>query len=279
MTTPERHPARGPIRNRAGLGGGAPSPAAPPPSATPDASAAPPAAGSAQPSANKRERSLNESIASAVRHGYEVVEKNIEQGRKAAEQFRQGELSAKDATKNGREMMRRAFSLTRETAIAWFDIVDHVLDTSPRAKSEVESQKQESSWPPLYGDPPAFYRSPEPIAGASMPKLISNIAPRGRAIVLAARLNKTVRPLDPDPQLMLDDQLQARDDQGQPFAKPAPFRASFKVSPTRDTVVATITVNRSARPGKHEIAIWQVRPGTTVAVRIGEIEIQVKDEP
>jgi len=96
--------------------------------------------------------SINEQIAQAVRAGYDVITDNIQQGRQAAERFRQGDYNFRDVPDDVQSVLQRLIQLARELSTTTFDVCDRLLaewrPTSPPA-------------PPTDGPPP-FRPRPEP---------------------------------------------------------------------------------------------------------------------
>ena len=70
---------------------------------------------------------VSEAVARAVKAGYDVIEKNIRQGREAAERFRQGEYSIGDAPDDIEAAARRVLDLARVLSTSTFDVCERLL--------------------------------------------------------------------------------------------------------------------------------------------------------
>ena len=73
------------------------------------------------------EPSISEDVAGAIQSGYEVITENIRQGRAAAERFREGEYSLRQAPKDLEDVSVRMLGLARELSTTTFDVCERLV--------------------------------------------------------------------------------------------------------------------------------------------------------
>ena len=168
-------PARdGPLRGSFSAAGSAPTAAA---------------AGDIPPAPS--EATVSESVAHAVRLGYDVIGENIRQGREAAGRFRQGEYNVRDVPHDLNQLSIRLLTLTRELSSTSFDLLDRLLrdprtpGSTPRAATDHQ--------------PPAFYPAPSapkptPPTGPAFTCVFSG---PGKAILKQGVLSRPDKPTTP----------------------------------------------------------------------------------
>jgi hypothetical protein len=214
---------------------------------------------------------MNAAVASAVRRGYEIVEQNIKEGRLAAQKFRDGELSSKEASDNTREMLQRVVDLSQQATFAWFGLLNHLLakKTTPAVEPEVEEKM--ADWPPLYGRPPVFYATPAPLKPRLAPRLEVVFSGSRPAKTLTARLSRTDAPLNPsNGQITLE--ASGEDRHIKDAVKDVKFTAAG------DAVNAHLEIRDDAVPGRYSARICQTVPGQE-DVEIGLLSIEVGQTP
>jgi hypothetical protein len=129
MTTPEDKPAR--VRRT--------PPARSGPDRTGAAAAAPPssfgegATGPAPPVRDSDELHINEAVAGSVKTAYDVFAQTVAQGRKAAEQFREGDYRIDDVPQDVRIIAARLLGLARQLSATTFDVCEALLNQSQGA--------------------------------------------------------------------------------------------------------------------------------------------------
>ena len=220
---------------------------------------------------DKRRPDLNSSIAAAVREGYEVVEKNIAQARDAAQKFRQGELSAQHASQNTRQMLRRAIGLGRQTAAAWFDLAESLLETDRPRNPVPASDQVQAAWPPLPPENlPTFYKVPEPRHPTKMSQLEFKPISPTNAKVIEQTFKKTPTPLGLE---HLTLKTPERPEAGA-FLKDA-AHVSFELGPSGETILAEVRFRTHARRGVYAAEVWQV--AENLLFKIGLVRIEVGD--
>lgn len=102
---------------------------------------------------------INEQIAQAVRAGYDVIAENIQQGRDAAERFRQGDYNIRDVPDDVQTVLQRLLQLARELSVTTFDVCDRLV-TEMRSNPPA-AQKT--------GDTPPFRNPSEPARPPAAP--------------------------------------------------------------------------------------------------------------
>lgn len=166
---------REPIRNLM------PKPAAETPAAAPqpaDATGEPP-----WPSA---------AVAEAVKRGYKVIGENIEQGRTAAAQFRNGQYNVRDASHDLNQLSLRMLSLARELSDTTCEVLERLL----RDPKFPGAAPRDPAAPPRSHQPPPFRPAPPPPGGAAAARGVRPPGPLevvfkgGPAKVLAATLDR-----------------------------------------------------------------------------------------
>jgi hypothetical protein len=132
------------------------APFAPSTSAPPRADVAPPATDT-----------VSETVAHAVRLGYDVIGENIRQGREAAGRFRHGDYNVRDVPHDLNRLSIRLLNLTRELTTTTFDLLDRVLNDPNTPGASPRPGQGNPAPPPFY--PPSFTPRPQPTAPTSPP--------------------------------------------------------------------------------------------------------------
>ncbi len=213
---PER---TGPVRS-----GGGPAEA---PSGAPDAT------GGSGPSAG----SINEQIAQAVRAGYDVIAENIQQGRQAAERFRQGDYNFRDVPDDVQSVLQRLIQLARELSTTTFDVCDRLLSewrpTNPPAPP--------SDGPPPFRPAPTPQPAPAPVvapgngAGPGQINLAVQFEGAPNALARTLWLDRPSQPAEA--QTFTSTPLASADP-----AAPVISQVSFKMDLSQGGLVAVVTV-------------------------------------
>ena len=89
---------------------------------------------------------INESVAHAVRTGYEVVSENIRLGREAAERFRHGKYNIRDVPNDLNTATMRVLILARELSTTTFDVCARLL----KEAGSVQPPYDRSTPPPAF---------------------------------------------------------------------------------------------------------------------------------
>ena len=79
------------------------------------------------PGETAAEATLSDSVAHAVKTGYDVIAENIKQGRIAAERFRQGEYNIREAPGDLEAAALRMIQLARELTTTTFDVCERLI--------------------------------------------------------------------------------------------------------------------------------------------------------
>jgi hypothetical protein len=140
--------------------------------------------------------SVSESVAQAVRMGYDVIAENIRQGREAAERFRLGEYNVRDAPGDLEAVLLRLIGLAREVSTTTLDVCERLL-------KEMGTRQPAGSEPPV---PPFYSPTPEPKPKSSPPaepgpprmKLIVRFTGARKARAITEALDRPRRPARPE---------------------------------------------------------------------------------
>jgi len=196
---------------------------------------APPSAGSP----------INEQIAQAVRAGYDVIAENIQQGRDAAERFRQGDYNIRDVPDDVQTVLQRLLQLARELSTTTFDVCDRLV-TEMRSNPLV-AQKT--------GDTPPFRNASAPARPARPPAAPPPASPGPAQMDLAVRFEGGVsglarttcisRPSQPTaPQDLAATPLASRDPKG-----PVITQVRFEMDISAGGLIAVVTPPAGAPAG------------------------------
>lgn len=145
--------------------------------------------------AASQDGSVSESVAQAVRMGYDVIAENIRQGREAAARFRQGDYNVRDVPGDLEAVLLRLIGLAREVSTTTLDLCERLL-------KEMGPSRQ----PPAGGDPPVPpFPSPEPEPkpspaqpGPPRMKLTVRFTGTAKAKAITETLDRPRRPTRPE---------------------------------------------------------------------------------
>lgn len=173
--------------------------------------------------------SINDAIAQAVRSGYDVIADNIQQGRAAAEKFRQGEYNIRDVPGDVELVLLRLIHLARELSTTTFDVCERLL----------KDMKAPQPTAPPDGAPPPFRSSPAPASAPQPPgpaqmKLTVRFEGASKVVARTAWLNRPSQPTLPTE--LSATPLTSRDPKA-----PAISQVSFEADVSVDGVVAVVT--------------------------------------
>lgn len=116
---------------------------------------------------------IDEAVAGSVQTAYDVLAESIEQGRRSAEQFRQGEYNIRDVPGDVRSLASNVLRLTRQLSQTAFDVCEALLAQQPSATAMPEPgvTKVDPFRDPQ--DPPSgFEPSPAPPSTAAQPSAV-----------------------------------------------------------------------------------------------------------
>jgi hypothetical protein len=209
---------------------------------------APPAPGSPDPGPPTGDR-VSESVAHAVRTGYDVVAANIKEGRIAAQRFRQGEYNVRDVPRDLNAMSLRLLHLARDLSATTFEIIEQLL-RDPNLPGAATGSRREAAPTPRPAAPvaPAFHPTPAhaapaaqavqavpPHATPAFVALTCQISGSRSAVVKAAQVSRPARPIHPEQ--MTTAPLTATTDGGRPIGG-----VSFTPAPGGAGLIAEIPI-------------------------------------
>lgn len=108
------------------------------------------------------EPTISEAVAHAVRTGYDVIAENIQQGRVAAQRFRQGEYNIREVPGDLETAALRLIQLARELSTTTFDVCERLLK---EVGANAPAKDRATEAPPFRtAAPPASQPSTEAVA-------------------------------------------------------------------------------------------------------------------
>ena len=139
------------------------------------------------------EASINESVAHAVRTGYDVIAENIRQGREAAAKFRQGEYNIRDVPGDLETVLLRLIHLAREVSTTTFDVCERLLKEVGGDKPPPPS----TAGVPPFPSPSAKPAAPRPEVAPGRMKLTARFVGTAKAVAITEALDRPRRPTTP----------------------------------------------------------------------------------
>lgn len=233
--------AEGPVRNPAGVGWNRDN--------TPDPS---PNDGSPCPPPEPGGPEVSKVVADAVRIGYDVIARNLNEGRDAADRHHAGRYRLEDAGEDLSQLGQRMLQLSRDLSTTSFDLLGAIL-RDPNIRDAVARHGSDPAPPPPAAAPtPA---APTPAPAPAPPAGPVEIDCRVRQIGTQREVRATALPLQRPPTLgRLSASLHPLFGGSQPIQ-----RVSFILETNAATgvpwLVATIIVTDDHRPGDYSGSI------------------------
>jgi hypothetical protein len=137
---------------------------------------------------------VSETIAQAVRMGYDVIAENLQQGREAAARFRQGDYNIRDVPGDLEDVLGRLIGLARELSTTTFDVCERLLKELGSYRSP-EGPSGEA--PPFRTTSPQPAPAPGATAAAGRMKLSVRFDKPDRAVTKTETLDRPRRPTRP----------------------------------------------------------------------------------
>lgn len=211
--------------------------------------------------------SINDAIAVAVRAGYDVIAENIQQGRAAAEKFRQGEYNIRDVPEDVGTVLLRAIQLARDLSTTTFDVCERLL-------KETRSSDPTAGGPePASGDgaarrTPPFRTHRPPPAEAQAPsgrmKLTVRFEGAPGAVSKTDALDRPSQPARP--QDIVATPLAPRDPKGAVISD-----VKFEMDASVEGIVAVVTLPKGLAAGVYSGLVRG--PGGDVPLGVLSVEI------
>lgn len=202
--------------------------------------------GDPDPAAPAPDPSVSESVAQAVRMGYDVIAENIQLGREAAAKFRQGEYNIRDVPHDAEVVMTRFMHLARELSATTFEVLEQVL----KQMGTVQPPNAGEGLPPFRSPgATAAAKAPAAAADAGRMKLTVEFAGDAKATARTATLDRPRKPAAPG------------DLFATPLASPGAAGAaitgvSFDVKVGIDGVIATVKVPKKLAAGVYSGLVY-----------------------
>ncbi len=209
---------------------------------------------------------INETVASSVKSAYDVLGETIEQGRRAAEQFRVGAYNVRDVPDDVRHMATNLLGLARQLSTATFDICEALLRQAGGAMPPSPPPPGSTVVPPFptpgNAAPPS---SPAPTPPAPDMRLAvqftGNTTARAHSTALARPAALTA------PDQIACDGLTLRGGSAAPITE-----VGFAADPAGAGLVATVAVPQDQPAGIYAGAVYcpgQVLPLGQLVIEIG----------
>jgi hypothetical protein len=218
--------------------------------------------GDGDPAAAPADPSVGESVAQAVRMGYDVIAENIQLGREAAAKFRQGEYNIRDVPHDAEVVMTRFMHLARELSATTFEVLEQVL----KQMGTVQPPNGGEGLPPFRspGATATAAKAPAAAADAGRMKLTVEFAGDAKATARTVTLDRPRKPAAPG------------DLFATPLASPGAAGAaitgvSFAVKVGIDGVIATVKVPKKLAKGVYSGLVYVRGDDTPLGVLSVEI--------
>ena len=203
--------------------------------------------------------SVSESVAHAVRSGYDVIAENIRQGREAAAKFRQGDYNMRDVPGDVETALLRLIQLARELGSTTLDVCERLVkEIGPQGPAPGRVDPAPPFWP-------TPKPSPAPAAEAA-DRIALTVRFKGEAKA-QARTSTLDRPRRPTPpQDVSATSLQARD-----AAQGAITQVAFSVDMSVAGLVAEVTLPDGLAAGVYSGLVYALNDEVPLGVLAVEI--------
>jgi hypothetical protein len=190
--------------------------------------------------------SMTESVAQAVRMGYDVIAENIRQGREAAAKFRQGDYNIRDVPGDVETVVLRLIHLARELSTTTLDVCERLVkEMGPPRPGDGRVNPPPSFWPAQ--PPPQSASTAEVVPGRI--RLTVLFKGEGRATTRTETLDRPRQPTRP--QDVFATPLQSRD-----APQAAITEVSFGTDVSIDGLVAEVTLPPGAAAGVYSGLVY-----------------------
>jgi hypothetical protein len=217
--------------------------------------------GDGDPAAPPADPSVGESVAQAVRMGYDVIAENIQLGREAAAKFRQGEYNIRDVPHDAEVVLTRFVHLARELSATTFEVLEQVL----KGVGTLQPPNGGEGLPPFRAPGPTATKAQAQAApDAGRMKLTVEFAGDAKATSRTTSLDRPRKPAAPG------------DLFATPLASPGAAGAaitgvSFDVKVGIDGVIATVKVPETLAAGVYSGLVYVRGDETPLGVLSVEI--------
>lgn len=203
---------------------------------------------------------ISESVAHAVRAGYEVVSDNIRLGREAAERFRHGQYNIRDVPNDLNSATVRLLGLARELSTTTFDVCARLLKEAGAAQPP-----HDRSTPP-----PPFHATPAPRPGGYKAVNVLNVTIRfdGARAAIAHPAQLTRPPKYTSPSGISVTPLRPRAAGAPPITE-----VSFGVDLSVEGLVATVRIDEGQPPGVYSGVVY----AEGVAAPVGLLTVEIPE--
>ena len=181
--------------------------------------------------------SVSDSVAHAVKVGYDVIAENIRQGREAAARFRQGEYNVREVPGDLQDMALRLVTLARELSKTTLDVCERLL------KELADSPEDRTKTvPPFRTAAPAAEKPSAPAADAGVMKVTVRFPGAVKGVARTATLLRPKLPTAPGHISVAPLSRRA--------AGAKPIRdVSFETDVSVEGIVAVVNIPKKQEPG------------------------------
>lgn len=211
------------------------------------------------PPGSPQDPTVSDSVAHAVKVGYDVIAENIRQGREAAARFRQGEYNMREVPGDLQDMALRLVTLARELSKTTLDVCERLLK---EVAASPEDRTKEV--PPFRSATPVAEEPSVPAADAGVMKVTIRFTGGGKGVARTATLSRPRRPTAPD-QISVDP-LSRRAAGAKPIGG-----VSFETDMSVEGIVAVVNIPKKQEPGTYSGQVYA--KGDEVPLGVLTIEV------
>ena len=225
------------------------------------------ASGPAPPSGEANDATINQSVAHAVKLGYDVIAENIKQGREAAQAFRKGNYNMREVPGDLEVAAMRLLQLARELSTTTFDVCERLLK---EVGAKAPAADRASDIPPFRASKAANGTPPKASPAAAKPadpglmKVTVRFAGAGKAL---AHTETLARPRQPTAVAEISAQPLAPPRAGGPPIAGVSFESDVSV----EGIVAVVTLPKGQAPGVYSGLVHAGRDDVPLGVLTIEI--------
>lgn len=222
----------------------------------------------AAPAGETPNATIDATVAKSVKSAYDVLSQTIEQGRKSAEHFRQGQYNMRDVPEDVRHLAERMLGLARQLSNSTFDVCEALLRQAPAAggpppPGATHVPPFQTVKPIGAPAPHAVHPSPAPAAAPAM-RLAVRFAGARKAIAHTTSLARPTVPASPaDVKCARLDRL---DGEAPPITSVA-----FEADLVEGGLIATVTVGDDHAPGTYSGTVYTTNQPLPLGLLVVEL--------
>ncbi|HLZ83064.1 MAG TPA: hypothetical protein VKQ54_05810 [Caulobacteraceae bacterium] len=211
---------------------------------------------------------VSQSVADAVRTGYQVVADNVRQGREAAQKFGQGNYNSSNVDKDVKVLTDRMLDLARDLTTTTLDVIERLLLETRSANAGLQAARILAAAGAAAAERPVTTSAAEAPPSSPLKAIALTVRFSGAGADKALdRASLLTRPAVPtEPSAISADPLVTSKEGGQPIGG-----VSFSACTSVDGVIATIEIPAGQGPGVYSGLVRA--PGTVGPVGYLSIEV------